>query len=238
MGFDASAANYLNSSDHRTGSDLEFLAKRFADVRFGRMLDVACAAGHFANFLSADIKIVTDLSFNMLKKAGGAFMLRNSAVSEAEFLPFQDDVFDFVGCRIAMHHFRNPCMFMGETFRVLKHGGFFVLIDSVVDADDEHLNSIELLRDETHKKSHTAENIIAMAECEGFEAKEAVILHKRHDFTEWANRLNPSQELFAKIEQAFFDLPSEYKQRYCVETENGRIKAYTDKKGLFIFQKP
>lgn len=238
MGFDASAANYLNSSDHRTGSDLEYLAEKFAGIRFGRMLDVACAAGHFANSIPADIKIVTDLSLNMLIKAGEAFGLHSSAVSAAEFLPFQNESFDFVGCRIAMHHFRNPCMFTGETFRVLKSGGTFVLIDSVVDTDDEHLNRIELLRDETHRKSHTAENIIAMAECEGLEAKEAVILHKRHDFTEWANRLNPSPELFTKIEQAFFDLPTEYKQRYCVETENGRIKAYTDKKGLFIFQKP
>ncbi|WP_303850138.1 class I SAM-dependent methyltransferase [Seleniivibrio woodruffii] len=238
MSFDSSAANYLNSSDHRTGSDLEFLAERFAEVRFGRMLDVACAAGHFANAVPADIKIVTDLSLNMLKKADEAFGLSLGAVSAAEFLPFQNDSFNFVGCRIAMHHFRNPCMFMGEVFRIMKQDGIFVLIDSVVDADDGHLNRIELLRDETHKKSHTVENIIAMAECERLEAKEAVILHKRHDFSEWANRLNPSTELFAEIEKAFFDLPAEYKQRYRVETENGRIKAYTDKKGLFIFQKP
>ncbi len=238
MGFDSSAANYLNSSDHRTGSDLEFLAERFTKVRFGRMLDVACAAGHFANAIPADTKIITDLSLNMLKKADEAFGLSLGAVSAAEFLPFRDESFDFAGCRIAMHHFRNPCMFMGETFRILKTGGTFVLIDSIVDADDTHLNQIEVLRDETHRKSHTAENIIAMAECEGFEAHEAVILHKRHDFSEWANRLNPSPELFAKIEKAFFDLPAEYKQRYCIETENGRIKTYTDKKGLFIFQKP
>ncbi|MGE4266874.1 MAG: class I SAM-dependent methyltransferase [Deferribacterales bacterium] len=238
MGFDSSAANYLNSSDHRTGSDLEYLAEKLAGVKFGRMLDVACAAGHFANFLSADIRIVTDLSFNMLKKANEAFGLSLGAVSAAEFLPFQNESFDLVGCRIAMHHFRNPCMFMGEAFRVLKQGGTFILIDSVVNEGDEHLNRIELLRDETHKKSHPAENITAMAECEGFRTKETVILHKRHDFAEWANRLHPSDELFGKIETAFLELPDEYRLRYHVETENGRMKAYTDKKGLFIFQKP
>jgi SAM-dependent methyltransferase len=238
MGFDASAENYLNSSDHRTGSDLGYLAEKFAGISFKRMLDVACAAGHFANSLPAETKIVTDLSHNMLKKAGGAFGLSSSAVAMSEFLPFQNDSFDLVGCRIAMHHFKNPCMFMGEAYRVLAEGGTFVLIDSVVDADDEHLNRIELLRDETHRKSHTAENIIAMAECEGFEVRDVVILHKRHAFSEWANRLNPSPELFLKIESAFLNLPNEYKHRYNVETEDGRITAYTDKKGLFIFQKP
>jgi len=238
MGFDSSAANYLNSSDHRTGSDLEYLAEKLADIRFGRVLDVACAAGHFANFLSANIKIVTDISFNMLKKADEAFGLSLGAMSAAEFLPFQNEAFDAVGCRIAMHHFKNPCMFIGEAFRVLKQGGMFILIDSVVNEDDEYLNRIELMRDDTHIKSHPVENIIAMAECEGFETKETVILHKRHDFKEWANRLQPSEELFARIETAFLELPDEYKLRYHIETENGRMKTYTDKKGLFIFQKP
>jgi len=238
MSFDSSSGNYLNSSDHRTGSDLEYFAGKFGGTRFERALDIACAAGHFAHAVTADTKVVCDMSRNMLKTAREAFGLDNSAVSAAEFLPFADDSFDFAGCRIAMHHFRSPCMFMGEVFRVLRKEGIFVLIDSVVDEGDEHMNRLELVRDETHRKSHTAEHIIAMAECEGFETRDFALFHKRHNFSEWADRLNPSEELRQLIEKEFISLPEDYKQKYRIETENGRVVSYTDKKGFFIFSKP
>ncbi|TCK61883.1 class I SAM-dependent methyltransferase [Seleniivibrio woodruffii] len=238
MSFDSSSRNYLNSSDHRTGSDLEYFAGKFGGTRFERALDIACAAGHFAQAVNADTKIVCDMSLNMLKTAGDAFGLDISAVSAAEFLPFAEASFDFAGCRIAMHHFRSPCMFMGEVFRVLKEGGIFVLIDSVVDEGDEHMNRLELVRDETHRKSHTADHIIAMAECEGFEVKDFALFHKRHNFSEWADRLNPSAQLRERIESEFLSLPEDYKQKYRMETENGRVVSYTDKKGFFIFMKP
>ena len=36
----------------------------------------------------------------------------------------------------------------------------------------------------------------------------------------------------------FLSLPEDYKQKYRMETENGRVVSYTDKKGFFIFMKP
>lgn len=237
MGFDASADNYLKSTDHRTGSDLDYFADKFGGIKFKKALDVACAAGHFANAVSAEQKFVTDMSFNMLKKAGEAFSLNNSAVSKAEFLPFLDNSFDFIGCRIAMHHFRNPCMFIAEAYRILSGGGYFVLIDSVVDKDDEHLNPIELLRDPSHFKSHPIENIHAMAQAEGFSVEETVIFSKRHDFREWVTRLNPTEATCTEVENLFLDLPESYKAKYSLETADGRLVSYTDQKALFIFRK-
>lgn len=237
MSFDRSADNYLKSSDHKTGSDLDYFAEKFGGMTFKRSLDVACAAGHFANAVNAEAKFVTDLSHNMLKKAKEAFGLNNSALAKAEFLPFLDDSFDFVGCRIAMHHFRNPCMFFAETFRILSDGGYFVLIDSVVDEDDEHLNHIEFLRDPSHFKSHSIENIIGIAEAEGFSPAETAVFSKRHDFREWVTRLSPTEAVCTEVENLFLSLPEDYKERYALEISDGRLVSYTDRKALFIFRK-
>ncbi len=237
MGFDSASDNYLKSSDHRTGSDLEYFTDIFGSMRFERSLDVASAAGHFANAFNADIKITTDLSLNMLKKGREAFGLDAPVLAQAQYLPFLSDTFDLVGCRIAMHHFRCPCMFFGEVARILKKGGYFILIDSIVDDGDEHLNAIELMRDPTHIKSHTVEDIKGMAEAEGLTTYEAAIFPKRHDFREWVTRLNPSEEVCSQVENMFQNLPEDYAERYRLEIKEGRLISYTDKKALFIFKK-
>ncbi len=116
MGFNNSSENYLKSSDHAVGTDLEYFSQYFKDKHFHKALDVACAAGHFANAFNADEVYTTDLSFNMLKTAKENMGLDMPALSKAEFLPYKAGSFDLVGCRIAMHHFNNPCMFMNEVF--------------------------------------------------------------------------------------------------------------------------
>ncbi len=63
MGFNNSSENYLKSSDHAVGgTDLEYFSQYFKDKHFHKALDVACAAGHFANAFNADEVYTTDLS--------------------------------------------------------------------------------------------------------------------------------------------------------------------------------
>jgi ubiquinone/menaquinone biosynthesis C-methylase UbiE len=74
-------------------------------------------------------------------------------VGESERLPFKDDIFNIVTCRIAAHHFVDVESFLSEVQRVLVPGGRFLLVDSCSPEDEEinrwH-NYIEKLRDPSH----------------------------------------------------------------------------------------
>jgi ubiquinone/menaquinone biosynthesis C-methylase UbiE len=237
MGFDNSAENYLKSTDHAVGSDLDYFEKYFAGRRFDRALDVACAAGHFAAAFPAEDIYTADISLNMLKTAKNSFGFDKPVLTRGEFLPYKDDTFDLVGCRIAMHHFMNPCMFINDVFRVLKAGGYFVLIDSVVGFEDAELNRIELIRDTTHRRSFKVEEILAMASVEGFETEASEVFYKEHIFEEWARRLKPSEEQYEATKEAFLSLPEKVKKELRLKTDGGTILSYTDKKAVFIFKK-
>lgn len=233
--FDESALNYFYSSDHIKGEDLAFVGRYFKNMTFKRLLDVASAAGHFAKIFSAEEKIITDMSINMLKTARDKNRFYNLVRCDAQNLPFRDGVFDIVGCRIAMHHFKKPSGFFLEAHRVLKKDGYFVLIDSIVDIDDKYLNKIEKIRDKTHIKSCTVKEIIDFSGM--FRLITFHTIFKEHNFEEWAKRLNPMQNEFEEIRQAFFDLPKSMKEELKVKIKDGKIISYTDKKGIFIFRK-
>jgi len=237
MGFDNSAENYLKSSDHAVGSDLDYFKKYFTDKRFSKALDVACAAGHFGASFPVEALYTADISYNMLKTARDSFGFDMPVLTRGEFLPYKSDTFDMVGCRIAMHHFMNPCMFINDVFRVLKPDGYFVLIDSVVGFEDAELNRIELIRDVTHRRSFKVEEIKAMAEVEGFQLETSEVFYKEHKFDEWARRLKPSEEQYESTVRAFLELPPKVKKELRLQAEGSSITSYTDKKAIFIFRK-
>ncbi|AEA33755.1 class I SAM-dependent methyltransferase [Hippea maritima] len=235
MGFDEAALNYFYSSDHKKGDDLEFCRNYFKGYHFNKFLDVASAAGHFAKIFKADVKVICDLSLNMLKVAREKNNFDKLVLCNASSLPFKNKVFDIVGCRIAFHHFKDSIMFFSEIKRVLKNHGFFVLIDSIVDIEDEALNKIEIIRDKTHIRSYTIKEILTLSS--GFRLLSFHTIFKKHNFEEWAKRLSPSKSHFDMIEKAFLRLPEHIKEHLKVEIRNSRVVSYTDKKGIFIFQK-
>ena len=235
MGFNDASINYFYSSDHIKGDDLEFVREYFKNREFEKLLDVASAAGHFAKVFNAEEKIITDISLNMLKTAKDKNGFDKLVAVSACRLPFKNGVFDIAGCRIALHHFKKPREFFFEVNRVLKRSGYFVLIDSIVDKDDKYLNKIERIRDNTHIKSYTIKEIVNFSYM--FRLLTFHTIFKKHDFVEWANRLNPTQEEFREVEKAFLDLSEDEKRQLRVEIKKGRVVSYTDKKGIFIFKK-
>ncbi len=100
--------------------------------------------------------VVTDLTKEMLentKKHLKDFENLTYILADAEALPFLDQSFDVVTCRIAPHHFPNPDKFIEEVARVLAPDGTFILIDNVVPDDRKlatFMNMFEKLRDDSH----------------------------------------------------------------------------------------
>jgi SAM-dependent methyltransferase len=123
-------------------------------------LDVATANGHTALCLAARGHRVTasDLSEAMLERCAAAARERGlevaTACHPAEAVPFPDAAFDLVTCRVAAHHFSRPQAFVAEAARVLRPGGWFLLIDgSVPDGEpvaEAWTHEVEKLRDPSH----------------------------------------------------------------------------------------
>jgi len=233
MGFDDSALNYFNSTDHKTGFDLDYLRENLPQ-KFNNLLDVATGAGHCAVTINSYNKYAVDMSHNMLKATRELNRIDKVCMAQSCSLPFRKGFFDIVTCRIAMHHFLNPQGFFDEVHRILTSGGTFVLIDSIVDIDDSYLNTLEYTRDDSHRRSFTVQEILEMAGL-NFRLINYSCQFKQHNFEEWATRLNPDRQKYNDINQAFLDLPESIQKELCFVIENGKIVSYTDKKGIFIF---
>src|SRR4051812_29235455 len=121
-----------------------------------KVLDVATGGGHTGLLLASLGHNVTlsDLTQAMLDRASAAAQERGLNVQtrlhSAEKFPYDAESFDLVTCRVAAHHFSSPETFVRETARVLKLGGWLLLIDGTVEDDqaeaEEWMHRVEKLR--------------------------------------------------------------------------------------------
>ncbi|MEZ4664552.1 MAG: methyltransferase domain-containing protein [Caldilineaceae bacterium] len=73
--------------------------------------------------------------------------------ADANQLPFADNSFDIVVCRLAMHHFAEPQTVFGQMVRVCRPGGKVVIEDLLASENPtraEFYNHWERLRDPSH----------------------------------------------------------------------------------------
>jgi ubiquinone/menaquinone biosynthesis C-methylase UbiE len=208
--FGAHAAAYATSAVHAKGASLGRLVELVKPQAHWRALDIATGAGHTAAAFAPHVAhvIASDITEEMLDEArklaaGKGFANMETAVADAEALPFPDVAFDLVTCRIAAHHFPDIPTFVSEVGRVLKPGGTFALVDNIApDAEstpgfssaelrDASLtyNAFEKIRDPSHGRC------LGLAEWSEVIADTGLqILHKERlgkdmEFQPWAERL-------------------------------------------------
>ena len=160
--FDRQSQNYGKGHILEQTPDVE-LALNFIPLQAGwRALDVATGGGHTGLLLATRGCDVTlgDVSQNMLDRAAKLGAERGLRVATRQFpaetMPFGEGEFDLVSCRVAPHHFSDPAGFVREAARVLKSGGYFLLIDpSIEDGHPEAeawLHDVEKWRDPSHHR--------------------------------------------------------------------------------------
>jgi ubiquinone/menaquinone biosynthesis C-methylase UbiE len=156
------AQGYVESKSHAEGADLERLVELAQPQSDWWALDVATGGGHTGlKFAPLVARVVaSDLTPKMLEAARN-FIAKQGvhnvdfSGSDAENLPFADNVFDLVTCRIAPHHFVDCFKFVRECARVLKPGGILLVEDQLVPEDDRaarYVDSFERLRDPSHNR--------------------------------------------------------------------------------------
>jgi SAM-dependent methyltransferase len=142
--WDERAEAYRTSEAHRDGEDLDLLVEWAQGVRTA--LDVATGGGHVARRLRA-----AGLDVVSLDPAPG---MEPDVVAPAEKLPFDEDAFDVVACRVAAHHFEDVRAAVCEMARVSRD---LVLVSDnlFVGEDDEEADHV---RDPSHVRNYTEDD--------------------------------------------------------------------------------
>ncbi len=116
------------------------------------VLDVATGAGHTAiAFAKAGAQVTaTDITPEMLMTTRQHAIDQDVSLTvqeaAAEALPFGDKTFACLTCRIAAHHFASVPIFLAEAMRVLRSGGYLLVINNISPANEHlalHMNAIE-----------------------------------------------------------------------------------------------
>ncbi len=207
------AAHYATAIVHRTGPDLEALVDR-AEVRGDEhVLDVGCGAGHTALQLAPNVARVDalDLTRPMLDQVERLAAERgldnvHTRLGDAEAIPFPDESFEIITCRLCAHHFQRPGRAVSEMFRVLAPGGRLILID-IVSPDspglDTFLNAFELLRDPSHVRDQSLAQWQTMLGAAGFTVDHSESWPMRIDFDAWIARIGAPPEAASALRFMF-----------------------------------
>jgi SAM-dependent methyltransferase len=197
-------------------------------------LDLATGGGHTAVYLASRgySVIAADISPAMLESARGLAAERGMALQvglhEAEKLPYSENSFNLVSCRVAAHHFSDREAFVREVTRVLKPGGHFLLIDgSVPDGEpvaEEWIHKLEKLRDPSHGRflSPTAwrelcqRNGLQVLRCE-------TVPFKQPDLEWYFQTAGTTLENREKVRRLVRNAPEPARRVFRISEEDGKI---------------
>ncbi|MBD1382826.1 class I SAM-dependent methyltransferase [Metabacillus arenae] len=233
--FGKNSEKYVTSSTHSKGSDLSLLPEWLTLHSEAIVLDIATGGGHVVKAIAPHAAQVfaTDLTYQMLQAAKRHLEKSQSNISyviaDAELLPFLDNTFDAVTCRIAPHHFPHPDKFVKEAARVLKPGGKFLLIDNIAPQDkelDDFVNRLEKLRDDSHNRSCSINEWTVWFEEAGFTLLKAEARKKTFDYPEWVRRTTTSEEQIKTVNKHLLSANDKIIDYFSINTSNDSIKSF------------
>jgi len=195
--FEPVAADYLTSAVHANPSALDRMIE-VVQPKGGVVVDVATGAGHTAYTFAphVDRVIATDITPAMLKVTRDTARQRSIGNLDvvfalAEALPFQTHSLTGITCRMGAHHFNDVPAYIAESYRAIKPGGWFLLIDTIGDDDDaadEELDHLERVRDPSHRRNFRTREWKDMATQAGFKVQHTEEGWKDIEVEDWMER--------------------------------------------------
>jgi len=224
---------YATSNVHSRGESLKRLAKFIQPQPDWYALDVATGAGHTAHLFAPNVShvIATDITPGMLGKAADLATqlgLPNveTRLADAESLPFDDNTFDLVTCRLAFHHFPQQRQVLAEFARVLKPGGTLGFTDNIVVPDKKaaaYYNAYEKLRDPSHHWVYPLPRLEKMMAAAGLTIVTTDQLSKEFEFHKWADRQNVSPANKDKLLLLMRNIPDALKPLFAPRWKDGTM---------------
>ncbi len=219
--FGPSARDYAECEIHRSGESLKRLVELVDPQPGWRALDVATGAGHTAAVFAPHIEhvVASDITEEMLaqsRQLAAERGLKNfsTATANAQALPFENQSFDLVSCRLAAHHFPDIGQFVSEAARVLRPGGILAVVDNVppdqqtvpgvakndVAAAAESYNAFEKLRDPSHAAALSTAEWSDLIYNQGMKIAALEMMEKEMGFTPWVERMRCSTQTVEQLD--------------------------------------
>ena len=187
------AEAFRTSEPHRAGADLDLLIEWCEPGEGVKALDVATGGGHVARRLREEgCEVVT------LDPAPG---MRADVLAPADHLPFADESFDVVACRIAAHHFPDLAAATEEKARVSRR--LLVVEDVLFDAD--YVEEAHRLRDPTHVRNYTEDEWVEFLIGAGLEVEQRQFFEKVHPLEDWLARTGCAGEEAERVKELLSD---------------------------------
>ena len=237
--FGGIADAYVQSAGHAAGEDLNRLIHWGRARGAARVLDIATGGGHtalaFAGF--TPIVVATDLTFPMLGAARSFIAGQGVAgvhfvAADVDALPFRDESFGVVTCRIAAHHFPALLPAVHQVARVLRRDGSF-LVEDILGHDDPEMAAfileVEKRRDPSHVRSFRSLEWSAFLRAAGLTVIHEAIMDKVRPWDEWTSRTRMSAEARAALDRFVLDAPARCRGAFRFETDGERILSFTDR---------
>jgi SAM-dependent methyltransferase len=187
------AEAFRESATHRKGPDLDLLVEWCEAGEGVQALDVATGGGHVARRLrEAGCDVVS------VDPAPG---MQPTVVARAEHIPFADDSFDVVACRIAPHHFEDVRAAVREMTRVSK--------DRVVVQDNlflsEAVEEAEKLRDPTHVRCYSEDEWRSFFAEAGLRVEDERTFERSVEVEPWLARVETPEDDAARVRELLAD---------------------------------
>jgi SAM-dependent methyltransferase len=198
------AEAYRTSAIHSEGEDLDLTVEWCEPAPGVTVLDVATGGGHVARRLrEAGATVVT------VDPAPG---MKADTTASAEDLPFADDSFDAVACRVAAHHFHDVLAAVKEMARVAKHR--VVICDNTFVSETSE--EADRVRDPSHVRNYSAPEWHSFFELAGLRVVDERFMQRPLEIQSWLDRTETPLEdqarvrllLGDRIKDGWMDLPT------------------------------
>ncbi|HEY9481571.1 MAG TPA: methyltransferase domain-containing protein, partial [Micromonosporaceae bacterium] len=180
-----------------------------------QVLDVAAGAAHLGRALAGHVAHVCalDLTPEMLeqgRRLADAAGVRNISflLGDAVALPSHDEQFDLTVCRWTLHQVADPSSVVHEMVRVTRPGGRIGIIDLAADDDPavaEEANRIERLRDPSHGRTLTVNEMAALLVGAGARVVSTSAHDQPVDVEDWMERTATPADVRADVRARFDD---------------------------------